>query len=64
VDHLWQQKAPLKGNLSRISGMNVTPLECNAVFIRTEVGTEKPYEVRPFAQRMLAKLTQGQTMVL
>jgi TusA-related sulfurtransferase len=61
---LWQMKTPLKGNFDRIAGVILTPLENNRIAIRTEGGTEQPYEVRPLAQRRLAKLSKGDAVVL
>lgn len=61
---LWQQKTPLKGNFDRITGTILTPLENNRIAIRTEDGKEQPYEVRPLAQRRLANVSKGHTVVL
>ncbi len=61
---LWQKKTPLKGNLSQIPGVILTPLDNNTVFIRTEVGKEQLYEVRPIAQKRLANLAKGDAVVL
>lgn len=61
---LWKQKTPLKGNFDRIIGTILTPLENNRIAIRTEEGQEQPYEVRPLAQRRLAKLSAGDAVVL
>lgn len=61
---LWQKKTPLKGNFDRITGVILTPLENNRIAIRTEGGKEQPYEVRPLAQRRLAKLPEGNAVVL
>jgi hypothetical protein len=61
---LWEKKSPLKGNLSRITGMILTPLENNTITIRTDAGTERRYTVRPFSQQRLAQLSKGQAVVL
>lgn len=61
---LWKQKTPLKGNFERIIGTVVTPLENNRIAIRTKKGEMQPYEVRPLAQQMLAKLSAGDAVVL
>lgn len=61
---LWKQKTPLKGNFDRIIGTILTPLENNRITIRTNGGTEQPYEVRPLAQRRLAMLSAGDAVVL
>lgn len=61
---LWGKKTPLKGNFDRIIGVILTPLENNRITIRTEGGTEQPYEVRPLAQWRLAKLSKGDAVVL
>ena len=47
---LGQQKSPLKGNLSQIAGVIVTPLKNNTIVIRTEDGKEHAYEARPLIQ--------------
>jgi hypothetical protein len=61
---LWEKKSPLKGNLSRITGMILTPLENNTITIRTDAGTERRYAVRPLSQQRLAQLSKGQAVVL
>jgi len=61
---LWLLKTPLKGNFERIVGVILTPLENNGITVRTEGGTEQPYEVRPLTQRRLAKLSKGDAVVL
>lgn len=37
---------PIKGNFDRISGMILSPVKNNTVFIRTDLGTEQRYEAR------------------
>jgi hypothetical protein len=61
---LWEKKAPLKGNLSRITGIILKPLESNTIVIRTEAGTERRYAVRPLGQQRLAQLSKGDAVVL
>jgi hypothetical protein len=61
---LKQQKSPLKGNLSQVSGVIVKPLKDNAIAIRTEAGHERTYEVRSLIQSRLATLTTGDAAVL
>lgn len=61
---LWQKKTPLKGNLSRIQGVIVKPLDNNKVSVHTEEGTVQQYEVRPFIQQRLATLSKGDVAVL
>jgi len=61
---LWQKKTPLKGNFDRITGVIQKPLDNNRIAIRTEEGKEQPYEVRPLAQRRLAKSSKGDAVVL
>ncbi len=61
---LWQKKTPLKGNFDRISGVILSPLDHDRIAIRTEGGKEQPYEVRPLAQRRLAKLSKGDAVIL
>ena len=61
---LEQKKSPLKGNLSRIVGVILKPLDNNTVFIRTEDGKEQPYEVRPLVQQRLANLSKDDAVVL
>ncbi len=61
---LGQQKSPLKGNLSQIAGVIVTPLKNNTIVIRTEDGKEHAYEARPLIQERLAQLSRGQSATL
>ena len=61
---LWQKKTPLKGNFDRVAGMFVTPLDNNRITIRTEEGSEQLFEVRRLAQPKLAKLVEGDAVVL
>lgn len=61
---LWEKKAPLKGNLGRITGVILTPLKNNTIAIRTDAGTEHRYVVRPLGQQRLAQLAKGQEVVL
>ena len=61
---LWEKKTPLKGNLNRITGVILQPLENNTIAIRTEDGTEHPYEVRPLIQPRLGKLAKGDAVTL
>ena len=61
---LWQKKTPLKGNLSRIAGVILKPLDNNNIDIRTEDGKEQSYEVRPLIQQRLAHVSKGDAIVL
>lgn len=61
---LGQQKSPLKGNLSRVAGVVLKPLDNNTITIRTENDKEQSYEVRPLIQPRLAKLSKGDAAVL
>ena len=61
---LGQRKSPLKGNLSQIAGVIVTPLKNNTIVIRTEDGKDHAYEARPLIQERLAQLSQGQSATL
>ena len=61
---LGQQKSPLKGNLSQIAGVIVTPLKNNTIVICTEDGKEHAYEARPLIQERLAQLSRGQSATL
>ena len=61
---LGQQKSPLKGNLSQIAGVIVTPLKNNTIVIRTEDGKEHAYEARPLIQERLAQLSRGESATL
>jgi hypothetical protein len=61
---LGQQKSPLKGNMSQIAGVIVTPLKNNTIVIRTEDGKEHTYEARPLIQERLAQLSRGQSATL
>lgn len=61
---LGQQKSPLKGNLNRIVGVILKPLNDNAISIKTEDGKEHSYRVRSLIQPRLAKLAKGDAAVL
>ena len=61
---LWQKKSPLKGNFDRIAGVILKPLDSDHIVIQTEEGKEQPFEVRPLAQQRLAKLSNGDAVVL
>lgn len=59
-----EKKTPLKGNLSRIVGVVLTPLHDNGIAIRTDDGKEYSYEVRPLIQSRLATVAKGDAVVL
>jgi hypothetical protein len=61
---LWQKKTPLKGNLSRVVGVILKPLDNNAVVIRAEDGKEQRYEVRPLMQQRLESFSKDDAVVL
>jgi hypothetical protein len=61
---LWVKKTPLKGNFNKISGVILTPLDNDWITIQSEEGEKHPYEVRPFAQLKLSKLSKGDAVVL
>jgi hypothetical protein len=61
---LGQRKSPLKGNMSQIAGVIVTPLKNNTIVIRTEDGKDHAYEARPLIQERLAQLSRGQSATL
>lgn len=62
---LGQQKSPLKGNLSQITGKILSPLKAdNTIVIWTEDGKEQAYHVRPLIQQRLATLFKGDAVVL
>ena len=59
-----QRKSPLKGNLSQVAGVILTPLKGDTIAIRTEDGKEHSYEVRPLIHPRLATLSKGDAAVL
>jgi hypothetical protein len=61
---LGQRKSPLKGNLSQVMGVILTPFADHAIGIRTEDGKAHSYEVRPLIQPRLATLSKGDAAVL
>jgi TusA-related sulfurtransferase len=61
---LGQQKSPLKGNLSQVAGVILTPLKDNTIVIRTEDGNEHSYEVRSLIQPRLTTLSKNDAVVL
>ncbi len=64
AQQLWQKKSPLKASFSRVTGVILKHLDNNTITIQTEEGPEQSYEVRPFIQKNLAKLSKGETVVL
>lgn len=61
---LWAKKTPLKGNFVKISGVILAPLSNDRITIHSENGTERLYEVHPFAQPRLSKVIKGEAVVL
>ena len=61
---LKQQKSPLKGNLSQVTGKILKPLMDNTIVIRTQDGKEHSYQVRPLVQPRLGTLSKGDAVVL
>jgi TusA-related sulfurtransferase len=61
---LKQQKSPLKGNLSQVTGKILKPLMDNTIVIRTKDGKEHSYQVRPLVQSRLETLSKGDAVVL
>ena len=61
---LGQQKSPLKGNLTQVTGKVVRPLKDHSIVLRTEDGKEHTYHVRPLTQQRLATLFTGDAVVL
>lgn len=64
AEELWQKMSPLKGNLAQVVGVILMPLKNNKIVIRTEVGKEHSYEVRPLIQQRLETLSKGDAVVL
>jgi len=64
AEELWQKKTPLKGSFNRTNVVVLTPLDRNAITVRTEDGKEHHYEVRPLIQKRMEKLTKGDAVVL
>jgi hypothetical protein len=64
AQELWQKTTPLKGNLSRIVGVVLTPLHDQSITIRTDDGNERRYEVRPLIQSRVATLAKGDAVQL
>ena len=61
---LGQQKSPLKGNLSQVTGKILKPLKDNTIVIRTEDGKVHSYQVRPLIQPRLGTLSKDDAAVL
>lgn len=61
---LWINKSPLKGNLTRLPGVIVSPLRESQVLFRTEDGRAQWYQVRSLVQSRLARLAEGDEAVL
>ena len=64
AEELWQKKTPLKGSFNRINVVVLTPLDHNAITVKTEDGKEHHYEVRPLIQKRVEKLSKGDAVVL
>ncbi len=64
ASHFSDNKTPLKGNFRKVTGVLVTLLHNNMISIRTDMGQEELYEVRPLIQKRMERLLQGQTVVL
>lgn len=61
---LGQTMSPLKGNLTQVVGVILTPLKNNTIVIQTKDGKEHPYQVRPLIQQRLGTLAKGDAAVL
>lgn len=61
---LGHKMSPLKGNLTQVEGVILTPLKNNTIVIRTKDGKEHSYEVRPLIQQRLGTLAKGDAVVL
>lgn len=57
-------KSPLKGAHERVPGTIVERLQADRIRIKTDAGKDMRYEVRPLAQDKLAKLNEGQAVIL
>ena len=61
---LGQKMSPLKGNLTQVVGVILTPLKNNTIVIQTKDGKEHAYQVRPLIQQRLGTLAKGDAAVL
>lgn len=61
---LEQKKSPLKGNMSRVVGVILKPLDHDRISIRSDDGKEHSYEVRPLIQQRVGTLSKGDSAVL
>ena len=60
----WKQKSPLKGSDRRVEGTISAPLRKNSIMIRTSDGKEESYEIRPLIEDQIAKLANGERVIL
>jgi hypothetical protein len=60
----WQKKSPIKGAHQRVEGIVMRPLTANEITIRTEDGSEQPYQVRSIVQSRLSKVARGEHVIL
>lgn len=58
------RKSPIKGAHKKVDGKVASPLEGNRITIRTENGSEKPFEVRELLQQKIAGLRKGDAVIL
>lgn len=57
-------KSPLKGAQERVAGTILERLQADRIRIRTDEGEDLRFEVRPLAREKLAKVNEGQSIVL
>jgi len=58
------RKSPIKGAHRKVDGTIVSPLRSNRITVRTENGSERPFEVRETLRQKVARLQKGDAVIL
>jgi hypothetical protein len=59
-----ERKSPIKGAHSKVDGTIVSPLQANHITIKTDSGSEQPFEVRETLHQKMAGLQKGDAVIL
>jgi hypothetical protein len=59
-----ERKSPMKGAHKKVGGTVTKTLASDRITIRTENGSEKPFQVREMLQQKIAGLQKGDTVIL
>ncbi|MCC2643219.1 MAG: exported protein of unknown function [Nitrospira sp.] len=64
ADKHTERKSPIKGAHKRVGGRVTETLTSNRITIRTDKGSNQPYEVRELMQQKIAGLQKGDAVIL